>query len=361
MIRDLFSKIFPTPDFLKMPAIGFDMSDQSIRFVELKNGQDGLVLGRWGKKEFNKGIIELGRIVNKAEIKKILSNISKQYKLNYINASLSEEQGYLFRMSLPALKKSELRDAIELQAEEHIPIKVTEAYFDYKITNKNNDGYSVSVVAIPRIVSDSYLELFDGTGLSPTSFEIEANAIARAVVKNGDTDTYMVVDFGRERTGIFVVSAGEPVFTSTLEIGGDFITDNIATKFDISYDEAEKIKREKGMNGLPENKALYSVLLESVAILRDEINRHYIYWHSHKEFGEVGKKKIEKVILCGGDSNLPGLSEYLGSSLKLKVELANVWINVNPLTNYVPEIDKQESLSYATAIGLALGGMQKND
>jgi len=91
-----------------------------------------------------------------------------------------------------------------------------------------------------------------------------------------------------------------------------------------------------------------------VSALRDEINNMYIYWHTHKyEEGKVGDK-IKKIILVGGNANLLGLDEYLSSSLKVRVEKADVWSNVSFPEGYIPPINFYNSLSYASAIGLAL-------
>jgi len=64
---------------------------------------------------------------------------------------------------------------------------------------------------------------------------------------------------------------------------------------------------------------------------------------------------IEKIILCGGDSNLIGLTDYLSVSMRHKVEVANVWINITNVEKNIPKIDFKKSLSFTTALGLALG------
>ncbi len=65
---------------------------------------------------------------------------------------------------------------------------------------------------------------------------------------------------------------------------------------------------------------------------------------------------LERVILCGGEANVPGLSSYLASALEAEIEIANPWVNINSLTSYVPEITSKHALRYATALGLALKG-----
>jgi len=41
--------------------------------------------------------------------------------------------------------------------------------------------------------------------------------------------------------------------------------------------------------------------------------------------------------------------------MKRKVEVANIWVNILNLRKKIPEIDFKKSLSFTTAIGLALG------
>jgi Tfp pilus assembly PilM family ATPase len=76
-------------------------------------------------------------------------------------------------------------------------------------------------------------------------------------------------------------------------------------------------------------------------------------WHEKKDqLG--GFPAIDTIYLCGGHSNLIGLDEYLSASLKLKVVQVNPWRNCFSLDKHIPQINKEVSMSYVTAIGLAL-------
>jgi len=70
-------------------------------------------------------------------------------------------------------------------------------------------------------------------------------------------------------------------------------------------------------------------------------------------------KKLDKVILCGGQSTLPGLSEYLEIHLRHPVILGNPWLKVFPVGRAVPFLKFSEALRYSTAIGLALRNFTK--
>jgi len=84
----LFSKFFPTPKFLKMPAVGLDISDQSIRFAELVPHGSGYALGRFGEKDIPRGVMDSGKIKDTEGLKKILSSIHNEYKIDFVNVSL---------------------------------------------------------------------------------------------------------------------------------------------------------------------------------------------------------------------------------------------------------------------------------
>jgi Tfp pilus assembly PilM family ATPase len=64
-------------------------------------------------------------------------------------------------------------------------------------------------------------------------------------------------------------------------------------------------------------------------------------------------KKVDRVILVGGASILPGLSDYMASRLNVMTNVANPFSRIV----YPPEIDsaiRETGPSYSVAAGLAL-------
>ncbi len=356
MSRSLFNILFPTPKFLAMSSFGLDISDESLRFVELISKNHTLKLGRYGEYKIPFGVIESGKIKDLKKMEEILTILKKKEKIDSVRVSLPEEQVYLFEFRLEKAGLEDIRESIEISLEEHIPISAQDTIFDYEILKEDESGFDIQVSAIPKNIIEEYLLIFKNSGIRVHSFELEAQAISRAVVKKDDLDTYMIVDFGEKRTGIFIVSGGVVMFTSTLDVGGLLLTEMIQKNFKISFEEAEVMKRKYGLERNSENKELFAVILNSVSILRDEIMKNFIYWHTHKE-GEKDRPLIKKIILCGGDSNLLGFLDYLSVSTKNHIEIANVWANINT-GKYVPEIKFEQSLTYAAALGLALGNFE---
>lgn len=356
----LFLKFFPIPYFLEARSFGLDISDESMKYMELLNTKHGMKVGRWGERAIPPGVIESGKITNPEKMEEILSKLRKEEGVKSVRVSLPEEQVYLFQLRLEKSGLKSVKEGIELVLEEHIPIQAQDAIFDYDLVKQDEQSIEVQVAAIPKNVIDNYMLIFEHSRISVEAFELEAQAISRAVIKKGDMGTYMIVDFGKKRTGIFIVSGGIVMFTFTLDVGGMSLNNVIQKSFNVSLEEAEKMKQKYGLERSEENKEIFALLLNSVSILRDEIVKHFLYWQTHKDEEGKSNPPIEKIFLCGGDSNLTGLADYISVSMKTKVEMANVWINIVNTENFVPEISFRQALAFATAFGLVLGNFMDN-
>ncbi len=354
MFRNVLKRFFPTPKFLVLPSFGLDISDESIKFIELVKTKNSIRLNRFGEKKIPPGIIESGKIKDSKKMEEILTLLRKEEGLRSVRVSLPEEQVYLFNLKLGKPGLENVREAIELSLEEYIPISAQDTIFDYELLSEDEQNLRLQVAAIPKNVIEGYLSIFKNSMISAKSFELEAQAIVRAVVKRGDPGTYMIVDFGKKRTGIFIVSDGIVIFTSTLDMGGVMLTNMLEKDLKITFEEAEKKKIECGLKNNTCSAETSSLLLSGISVLRDEVMKHFLYWHTHKDEEGKDRPPIKKIILCGGDSNLIGLPEYLSTSMKIGVEVANVWINITETEKHTPEMKFNQSLAFATTLGLAL-------
>ncbi len=337
-----------------MSSCAIDISDQSIKYGELIATSSGLRFSKYGKEKIPEGVVVSGKIEKEDEMIRLLKKIKDKENLHFIRVSLPEEQMYLFTLSLPKTNNGNIRDMILLQTEEYIPLKAPDSIFDYDIISEDNQNTLVEVVAIANATIESYLSVFDKAGLVPVSFEIEAQAIARTVIPSDDNRPVMIVDFGNATTGVSISRNGRVYLTTTLSIGGMDLTNMIAKNFSLSFEEAEKMKHKYGLNQESEAQNIFPSIINGISVLRDEINKQYMYWETHYNNNEK-HEQINRIILCGGDANLAGLSDYLELSMKMKVENANVWVNILNTENSVPEMSFEESLSYATVLGLSLG------
>lgn len=355
---NFFYSIFPPPKYLSVPSVGLDLSDRSFKYVAFSKTRHGVRVEKYGKVAVPQGIIESGIIKKRKELVDLLASNCKRFNMEYAAISLPEEKAFLYVTELPLMDKGKIRDAVEVQLEEHVPLSPHEIVFDYEVLPSAVKGehMDVSVAAYPKSIVDEYRDVLEEAGITPVSFEIEAQSIARAVVPQGDSGAFLIIDFGKTRTSLFLVSAGQLRFTTTINVAGEAMDSAIGKIFKVDVNNAERIKKEHGnILNADADSDIYAAIMPTVSVIKDEAEKSLSFWETHAEHTHGnGHAKIEKIILCGGDSNLYGLPEYLSRSLKIKTELANVWVNAASLEDYIPEISFRESLGYATAVGLGL-------
>jgi len=354
-----FFKLFPPPELLLMPFVGLDISDHSVRFLELKREKGSFRLGRFGQQALPEGTFSFGEIKDPNTLKTALIGLRREHDLSFVRVSLPEEKAYLFRTEVPLLSPEETRDTISFQLEEHVPIGAVDAVFDYTVVRplfgKVTPGVREVVVSVfPREYVERYAEALLGAGITPLSFEMEGSALARALIPTESMRTHMIVDFGYARTGIVIASRGAVHFTTTVEMGGEALTEAIERRLTISREEAEKLKREGAFSRNGQYREMFPVLLEAINQLKEQIHKHFIYWHNHPDKKDATPPPIEKIILTGGDANLEGLADHFSLALRVPVEVGNAWVNVIQSEDFIPEMPFDQSLSFGTTIGLAL-------
>lgn len=355
--HQVFRDFFPLPRFLEMPAFGLDISDRAVTALELIPRRDAFVVGRFSRRPLSAGAIADGYVHDKESVIAVLRALAKELRLSFVNASLPEEKAYLYRTKLPLVSQKEMRGAILFTLEDNVPLSPEEAVFDYTVIRRAppspGDSVDVSVTVLPRAVVETYGELFSAAGLIPLSFELGAQAICRAVISRGDRDTYLVLHFGEEKTGLFIVQDETVQFTATAAVGAAAITEEMsrdsASPPRTPGGEGVKNDSARHINGAPSFSSA-----DAVGVLRAEVGKVISYWQTHAGgSGEAGVL-IEKVVLCGKGAAHEELRETLSRLLALPVLAAQVWRNVCSFDAYIPPILFDESLEYAAAVGLAL-------
>lgn len=355
-----FYKLFPVPRYLEFSAVGIDISDESIKFTELVYSLSSYRLGVFGEASLPPGTVVGGKIVNRDNLIQSLREIKHKHNFTFVHASLPEEETFVVRMNVPEVKLSELANSIELQLEDYIPLPADQVVFDYEIYSQPDDcsrDYILGVSIAPRSLVSDYTSVFQEAGLELVSLEIEVQSVARSLVPPYDHKTYLIVDIGKTRTSFSIVSRGVMLFSSTIgNIGGDNLTKSIQRSLNVSYEQAEELKIKKGLLSSATNKEVFESLIPVVSAFKDEMSKHYTYWKNLKQ-DEIAVSEIDKILLCGGQSTLPGLIDYLSASFVETIEIGNPWSSFWTKGQGVPPLNFNDSLRYATAIGLSLRGI----
>lgn len=354
-----FLKYFPVPKYLQTPAYGLDLSDRSLKYVLLDKKNGAPIVSAFGERLIPEEILASGEIKKAPELISFLGGIKEELKARYCVVSLPEEKAFLVSIQMPRVEYSQIRTALEVQIEEYVPLKAEEIIFDFSIAEYDDKTFSASVTAYPSSLVLSYRDVFLGAGFIPIVFEMEMQAVSRAVVPLNEEGYVMLVDFGKTRTTIAVANRKEVVYASTIGVSGRELNQLIMKTLNVDVFKAEEIKKEKGFVKSAENEKLFQAMIPVMSSLKDEIYKHIEYWENHfnrSESGAGSSKTLKKIIILGGESNIHGFSEYLAYELKLPVKKANPWENIVSFESHIPEIELASSLAYASAIGLAIRG-----
>lgn len=361
-LRETVLSVFPPPVILSMPAAGVDISQGSVKCVFLSEGHSGIELQSYTETPLAPGIVIEGDIMSRDKIIEVLRSYRLRFGIKYANACMPERKAYLYQTILPGNPTDirEMRKAVEFDFEAHVPLPPNEAVFDFEPIRKVESGLVVGVTAYAKRMVNEYASVFNSAGITLRALEVESQALARAVLGAHDAaHAVMIIDFGKNTTRIAIADGGVVSFTATLDVGGGALTSAVMKQFNVSESDAEKIKNERGFLMNAGNKNLVETLMTTTSVLKDEAAKQLAYWNSTLADG-LPRRAVEKVVVCGGNANLRGFPEYLEGFLNVPVVVANVWGNAFSLDEYIPSMPFQQSLEYATAIGLAIRGSLKH-
>lgn len=349
--------------FSNSNVFGLDISNFSLKIAELRKKRGKIKLTSFGNFAIPDGVIENGEIKKEKElteiIRKSLTKLERAgMKSRNVIVSLPEEKLFLDTIQLPLISDVELKKIIQLEIENYIPLPLEEVYFDFeKIELISNSAkyQEILITAFSKKIIDSYLKVLKNVGLQPLVLEPECFAIARALMKRDKFSKFiLILDLGESRTGFTLFFGKNIKFTSTIAFSSRQLTEALAEKLKISFSEAEEIKIKQGLKG--ENQ-IKEILIPFLLNFTNEIKNLLEYYHSHssKSQREIDNIFLDKILLCGGGANLQDLTVFLSSELKINVEKGNPWLNIlkEPIKE-IPELPFDKSLSYTTALGLAL-------
>jgi type IV pilus assembly protein PilM len=356
---------------LKEEAFGLDINDLSLKIAKLEKKRKGFVLTSFNETKIPQNIVDGGVIKDEAALTEIIKSayhLVKGKKINtkHVVASLPEEKSFLQVIQMPKMERKELNLAVPLEVENYIPLPINEVYLDFQVLPPVKDYFNyleVLIVAMPKKIVDSYISCFKSAGLFPIVFEVEGEAIARALVKKQNNPSPLVIiDFGQNNTNLIVFSGKSIRFTCSIPISSQQLTTTISENLKVPTREAEKLKIEYGLVEKKSDKKAEKVSKAITPILDDlakQIKKYLNFYSDHSSFEYLlPSAEIEKIMFCGGGSELNGLAEFMSKKLDIAVEIGD------PLVNSVI-LKKARNIknipSFTTAIGLALRDVNNYD
>jgi Tfp pilus assembly PilM family ATPase len=379
-------------------AFGLDIGDRSFKVIQMVCGQRAdkpCHLAAWGSISVPEGVMDKGEVLNMAQAADYINRLISQtrgIKGRAVVACLPEAKSFVKTVEVDAgMSEAEIRQIVAKEIEMNIPLKTDEIYFDWQVIQGSElpaaapveaepesfvngpagpakDGQATSaaangeqaerkaavpksrilIAAAPKNLIDGYSQMLEAAGLVPLAFEIEAVAMARAIIPLDEqfAEAIGVLDLGATRSSLVIYDGGILQMSISIPISGYELTKVISEQLQVSESDAELVKIECGLDANRCEDRMWKILLPVIDDMCAKIKNALRFYKVGFPMG----KKIERLYLCGGGAHFREIDSVLSRKLTIKVRRGDAMINTQIHKNF-PE---EKSLTYATAIGLAL-------
>lgn len=266
-------------------------------------------------------------------------------------------------VKLPPVSPDKVAEMVAYEAEQNVPFPINEVVWDYQVIGEADPTeVNALLVAVKR---DDVKELTDGVasvGLEPEVVDAAPMALYNAIRFNyPDADgCTMVLDIGARSTNLVFVE-GSKIFTRSIPVAGNTITQEIAKGLNLKASEAEALKRQVGFVALggvyamtDDDRAdrISKVVRNVVTRLHAEVNRSINFYRSQQ-----GGSPPQRVLLTGGTALMPHMDTFFREKLQVEVEFFNPFVNVAVDEKFGASLDDAGNaglMQLGGVVGLAL-------
>lgn len=379
--------------------IGLDISDLSIKLIQFKKRGEKIKIQAVGKTSLPTGVLSDGEIKDKETLARYLKKIMNRPSFgkacgNEVVVCLPETKTFLKIIEIDK-NSTNINESVRTELEKHIPLPAASVYYDFQIIRESNRSQILLLGASPKEIVNQYVEFFNELGLSIVSMETEPLSVCRALLseehpkyKEENQKNYAIIDIGATSASMTVYAKNTILFSVSMPISGENLTDKIAETLDIEPSRAEKAKIIYSLQEGGEQPAVKKILAEMTKELVEKSLEAITFFHHH--FSTWGP--INKIILAGGGANIKDIEKTVQKETGIETIRGNALINLGDkrekflkpfqetLSLYIDflseekkktkgkkqedktlKITQDTSLSYTTAIGLALRGFYNHE
>jgi type IV pilus assembly protein PilM len=212
---------------------------------------------------------------------------------------------------------------------------------------RDKNKVEVLLSSVPNSYVEKMLTIIEHIGLNVIAFEPDSMALSRALLAPGTTSAQVIIDIGNNSTDLIVVMNDAPRLTRAINIGMSTFIKTTSQNLNIDTTQAEQLILKFGMTKDKLEGQAYDALAPAIDPIIAEIEKSIKFFSSR-----YNGAPIERVIVTGGASAMPGFPVYLSNKTNMLVEIGNAWRNVAYDTSRQTEL-LTVSNHFAVAVGLA--------
>ncbi|MBC7607968.1 MAG: pilus assembly protein PilM [Polaromonas sp.] len=341
------------------PLLGLDISSSSVKLVELSRDKAGnLVLDRCAIEPLERGWITDGNVEKFEEVAEAVRRVVKKSgtRTKQVAMALPASAVITKKIILPGgLSDSDLEAQVESEANQYIPFSLDEVSLDFCVVGPSSTSagdVEVLIAASRKEKVQDRQGLAEAAGLKPIVVDVESYASRLATARlienlpDKGLDTLVALfEVGALTTSMQVIKNDEVLYERDQAFGGAQLTQLIVRQYGFSPEEAETKKRS---GDLPEDYES-GVLKPFVESMAQEIGRALQFF-----FTSTPHNKVDYVMLAGGSSSLPGLTDSVTQQTSFACMQADPFQGMTIGGDVKEKKMRREAASYLTSCGLAL-------
>jgi type IV pilus assembly protein PilM len=281
----------------------------------------------------------------------------KDIKSKSVNVCLPGFHVFSKFVKLPPVDATKVTQIIQYEAQQNVPFPLAEVVWDYQILGSAPSGeLEVLLVAIKSDVVEGLFRVAAKAKLKLNLCDASPAALCNAFKYNyGELeDCTMLLDIGAKTSNLLFFEKGK-VFSRSINLGANAITQDFANEAKLKFDDAEKIKIAEGFVSLggayeePENPhqaAISKIARQFMTKLHIQVNQTIQFYR-----GQQAGAQPQRLFLSGGASIMPYTAQFFAEKLNIPVEY------FNPLRNVQidPSVNLEELARVAHSLGEVVG------
>jgi type IV pilus assembly protein PilM len=338
MIGDLFPTLRRLRGGSDDGLVGLEVEADSVAAAEVHvNGTAQLVAS--GVAPLAPGAVDDGEVANPDAVTDALRALFSAQKLSRrVRLGIANQRVVVRTLRLPAIEDpKELAAAVRFTAQEQIPMPIEEAVLDHRVVGgaPASEGMppqlDVVVVAARSGMIDAWLDVLRAADLQPVGIDLSAFGLIRALgdapqtgegmpTKSSTATLYCNIG---DVTNLAVARSRACLFTRVSPVGLEDVIVSLTGATGLNREHAQQwlgyvglAQPTESLEGDPETISRVRAALESGAsALVDEL-RLSLDFYSAQE----GAVPVERIVLSGPGSTVPGLAERMEPALGVPLE-----------------------------------------
>ncbi len=347
------------------PKLGVDINSETITLIQVEKTKRGIEFVRFAYQPSPINSVREGIIVDPEAVGYTLKEVIQSAgikiarPLPLLNVAAPGQSVIIRLLPVPTgIPPEELADVVRQEALHHVPFPLEEASLDWSLLPASErtdvDGVQrvdVILAAIQKHIVDSFWHVSDIVGIPLNAISVSSLATIRALAFAGygvqEDKLTMSVSIRHDGTDINFLKAGTPLFSRSVVLGVDTLTESIARSLDISIMEARGLCPHIPLLQTTSNDA---ALTQAAQIARtvlgdisDEIIRSIDFYRS-----QVGEVEISEMYVSGPGSVVPQVDRFLQTRLNVPATI------IDPFQNLINSelIPMSQRAVYALPLGL---------